>query len=269
MPGLSKALREFEFVAGVKFVTHIISLFNQSGGVGKSTLTMNLGYHLTQMNYQVLLVDMDPQGSLTTFMGLQPNELESTVYDAVVSRQPVPIYQKIHGMDLAPANIDLSGAELELVVADMRDFRLRNALNSLKADYDFILIDCPPSLGILSYISLVAATHVLIPIQTEYKALRGTELLLQTVRRVLLGANNQLKIAGVIPTMYKSATNQSKNSFQAIQNQLSKIGTIFAPIPETVVFPDAAQEHLPVAEYDAKHSVVKVLKQAAQRISEL
>jgi chromosome partitioning protein len=151
-------------------VSRIIALFNQSGGVGKSTLTMNLGYHLQQRQHRVLLVDMDPQGSLTLFMGLEPSELKETIYDSVIADRPLPVHPNIHGMDLVPANIKLSGAELELVMADMRDIRLQDALKPVQEQYDFILIDCPPSLGLLSYISLVSATHVLVPIQTQYKA---------------------------------------------------------------------------------------------------
>ena len=156
----------------------VIALFNQAGGVSKTSLTMNLGYHLAQRSHRVLLIDMDPQASLTTFMGVDIYNLSRTVYEAVVRDEEMPIQPNIHGMDLAPANIRLSGAELELVVADMRDIRLKEALAPLLPAYDFILIDCPPSLGILSYISLVAATHTLIPIQTHYKSLVGTDLLL-------------------------------------------------------------------------------------------
>ncbi len=173
-------------------MSRVIALFNQAGGVGKSTLTMNLGYHLALLKQRVLLVDMDPQASLTVFMGLEPSELDKSIYEAILIGEPLPIHQSIHNMDLAAANINLSGAELELVVADMRDVRLKEALKPLRKHYDFILVDCPPSLGILSYISLVAATHVLIPIQTQYKALKGTELLLNTIARVRSRANRQV-----------------------------------------------------------------------------
>ena len=151
-------------------MSQIIALFNQSGGVGKTTLTMNLCYQLSVRSNRVLLVDMDPQASLTTFMGIDPVELSKTVYEAIVGDEPLPIHDKIHGIDIAPANINLSAAELELVSALMREMRLKEALSSITKEYDFILIDCPPSLGILSVISLVAATHVLVPIQTQFKS---------------------------------------------------------------------------------------------------
>ncbi len=249
-------------------MSKIISLFNQSGGVGKTTLTMNLGYHIAQKKHRVLLVDLDPQGSLTAFMGLEPNELEQTIYNSIISGESLPISHQIHNMDLAPANIDLSGAELELVMADLRDFRLKQALDPVQSQYDFILIDCPPSLGLLSYISLVASTHVLIPIQAEYKALRGTELLFQTIQRVKKGANKKLKIAGFVPTMYNVRTIHSQKSLKAIKN-LAKLGEVFSPIPRTIVFADASQKQMPLAEYEPKHSVVTLMKQIANSLINL
>jgi len=250
-------------------MSRVIALFNQSGGVGKSTLTMNLGYHLARRQHQVLLVDMDPQASLTAFMGLEPSQLDKTVYEAILVGEPLPIHQNIHQMDLAAANINLSGAELELVVADMRDVRLKEALKPLLKQYDFILVDCPPSLGILSYISLVASTHVLIPIQTQYKALKGTELLLQTIARVRTRANRKLQVAGVVPTMHDTRTVQDEMSLKSIQEQLSKIGVIYSTIPRSIAFADASQEHVPLAIYNSKHPAVSLLEQIAKGLEVL
>jgi len=247
----------------------VIAVFNQSGGVGKSTLTMNLGYHLGQLKKRVLLVDMDPQASLTAFMGLEPSDLDKTIYESVMASEPLPIHTDLHGVDLVPANINLSGAELELVVADMRDYRLKEALSAVIDKYDFIFIDCPPSLGILSYISLVAATHVLIPIQTQYKALKGTELLLSTIARVRSRANKTLSVAGVVPTMHESRTVQGVMSLQSIQEQLSKIGAVFPIIPRSVSFADASQEHIPLALYNPKHPAVPLFNQIARSLEKL
>lgn len=246
-----------------------IALFNQSGGVGKSTLTMNLGYHLAQRKQRVLLVDMDPQASLTNFMGLEPADIPNTIYQSILLGKELPINIDIHGMDLVPANIDLSGAELELVVADMRDIRLKEALEPTQDDYDFILVDCPPSLGILSYISLVASTHVLIPIQTQYKALKGTELLLNTVTRVRSRANKKLEIAGFVPTLHDTRTVQGEMTLQSIQEQLCKIGQVFPTIPRAVAFADASQAQMPLAIFNPKHPVVKVLSHIAQDMESL
>jgi chromosome partitioning protein len=247
----------------------IIALFNQSGGVSKSTLTMNLGFHLHQLKHRVLLVDMDPQGSLTLFMGLEPSELTTTIYDSVIGEQPLAITSIRESLDLVPANIKLSGAELELVMADMRDVRLKEALATVKDQYDFILIDCPPSLGLLSYVSLVAANYVLVPIQTQYKAFCGTELLLSTVARVKNRANRQLNIAGFVPTMYAKGNSQDARALKAIQEQMTQFGTVFPAISRSTAFADAAESHQPLVEYNSKHPAISVLKKIAKSLEEL
>ncbi len=247
----------------------IIALFNQSGGVGKTTLTMNLGYHLQERKHRVLLIDMDPQASLTTFMGLDPVELTGTVYEAVVGEESLPIYERLYGMDLVPANINLSAAELELVSTLMREMRLKNALTSITDNYDFILIDCPPSLGILAVISLVAATHVLVPIQTQFKAFQGTELLLNTVARLRKATNRRLAFAGFIPTMYDSRTAQETRTLKAIQEQLSSLGAVYDPIPRSIVFPDASEARLPLALSKPKHPAIAVMKKIVKSLEKL
>ena len=253
----------------------VIAVFNQSGGVGKSTLTMNLGYHLSQLQAQsgdwnrVLLLDADPQASLTAFMGLEPDDLERTLYESLMKAAPLPIHSRLNGVDLAPANINLSGAELELVVAEMREVRLKDAIAPVIEQYDFILIDCPPSLGILSYISLVAATHVLIPIQTQYKSLKGTDLLLRTLARIKQRPNRDLVIAGIIPTLHDSRTEQGKSSLQAIEVQLASIGQVFPVIPRAVALADASQHHVPLALFNPKHPVVDILREIAAGVNNL
>ena len=224
---------------------------------------MNIGYHLAEdFDRKVLLVDLDPQASLTDFMGLEPLDLEKTVYNSLINGEALPVFNDIYGMDLVPSNIELSAAELALVVADMRDFKLKQALSPLQDAYDFILIDCPPSLGILSYISLVASTHVLIPIQTHNKALKGTELLIRTIYRVQNGANRMLKVAGAIPTWYEASTNQGKRSLESIRKMGSKI-TIYPPIPKVIAFADASELNKPLALYNARLPVVENLRQIA------
>lgn len=234
----------------------IVAIFNQSGGVGKSTLTMNLGYHLSLRKQKVLLVDMDPQGSLTDFMGLDPWELEQTIYQSIMLGDPLPIHCDMNGVDLVPSNVDLCGAEAELIVADMRETRLKKALAKIQEQYNFILIDCPPSLGVLSYISLVAATHILVPIQAQYKALRGTGLLFKTIQRVRAGANPELQIAGFVPTMYEGHKSQHGRSLDSIQSQLGQVSTVFPVIPSATAFADSQEEHKPLALYDPKHPII-------------
>ena len=247
----------------------VITLFNQSGGVGKSTLTMNLGYALAKRKHKILLLDLDPQASLTTFMGLDPVELEKTVYEAVVNEEDLPIYSQIHSMDLVPANINLSGAEIELVSALMRELRLKEALNPYLAKYDFMLIDCPPSLGILTIISLVAATHILVPIQTQFKAFQGTDLLLNTVARLRRSANKNLAFAGFIPTMYDSRTAQETRTYQAIREQLSPLATVFEPIPRSIAFADATEKRIPLAVYKPKHPAIKVMNKIVKELEKI
>lgn len=246
----------------------IIALFNQAGGVAKSTLTMNLGYQLAQLQHRVLLVDIDPQASLTKFMGLIPKELSSTVADAIVEELPLPIHEAIHDMDLAPANRILSGAEMQLVNAPLRDFRLREALEPISHEYDFILIDCPPSLGLLSFISLVAATHVLVPIETHMKAFEGTDELLQTLNSVKK-ANKKIQIAGFVPTRYAKSNSADVRTLGAIQEQLSSWGRVFPPVPRATAFVDASEEREPLAVYAPKHPAVALLDKIAQSLASL
>jgi chromosome partitioning protein len=172
-------------------------------------------------------------------------------------------------MDLVPSNISLSTAEMELVGAIMGELRLRQALEDVQENYDFILIDCPPSLGILSIMSLVAATQVLVPIQTEFKALKGTELLLTTIVKTLKVANKKLKIAGFIPTMHDARTMQGENSLKAIYEQLSKVGTVLPTIPRTTDFANAAQSQKPLALYNPKHPAIKLLQEIARTLDGL
>ncbi|HEY9909375.1 MAG TPA: ParA family protein [Thermosynechococcaceae cyanobacterium] len=235
-----------------------IAIFNQAGGVAKTTLTMNLGYHLGQHGHRVLLVDMDPQASLTTFMGLEPYELEPTIVDSLLKEVKLPIHRQIHGIDLLPANITLSSAEFQLASAIAREWKLKRALSSVTEDYDYTLIDCPPTLGILSILSLVAATHVLIPLQTHYKAYKGVDLLLDTIRQIREQVNPTLQIAGLIPTMY-SNTGQDRTILEAVRQQLENVAPLYPAIPRAIAFADASMSHQPLALYDPKHPAVQIL----------
>lgn len=250
--------------------TPIITLFNQSGGVAKTTLTQNLGYHLTLKKRRVLLIDMDPQGSLTTFMGLEPDTLEESIQQAIVDNKPLPIYPElIHNMALVPADINLAASEMQLSGAIAREYRLKNALATVQDNYDFILIDSPPSLGLLSILSLTAATHILVPIQCQFKSFKGTELLLNTVAQVRSHTNPTLQFAGFVPTMLDGRTAQESRTVKAIQEQLADIGTIYPPIPKTIAFADASERRLPLFLFDKNHNAVKVLKKIANSLDKL
>ena len=217
----------------------------------------------------MLLVDMDPQASLTVFMGLEPSDLEMTVYDALLGEEPLPILKNIHRMDMTPSNIDLSAAEMQLVSAIMRELRLKKALDPILDDYDFILIDSPPSLGILSVLTLVAATHVLVPIQTQYKSFKGTELLLDSMATVRANANKDLKLAGVIPNIFAARTVQDESTLEALRQQMGAITTVYSPIPRSTAFADASKEHLPLADYNPRHPAVAILDEIAKGLEKL
>ncbi|GFE72204.1 ParA family protein [Chroococcus sp. FPU101] len=252
-------------------MTTIISVFNQSGGVGKTTITHNLSYHLAVKEQKVLAIDLDPQASLTSFMGLTPQDLTETVYRSLVDNVPLPRHSKIHhvNLDLVPASIQLSAAEKQLVTLVMRELRLKNAIVPFLKEYDFILIDCPPSLGILSILSLVASTHVLVPIQTQSKAFEGTDLLLKTVSEIRQLANPTLNFAGFIPTIYDRRTSHQYQVNQSIGEQLSALATVYAPLPYTTVFPDASQRRLPLALYRPSHPAVVTLCSIAEGLMKL
>jgi chromosome partitioning protein len=188
----------------------IIALVNQKGGVGKTTSTINLGAALVEEGARVLLVDFDPQGALSVGLGINPNDLDLTVYDLLLDRsvlfQEVVKPTKFEGLDIIPANIDLSAAEVLLVSEVAREQMLRRALQPGKASYNYILIDCPPSLGLLTVNALTAASGVIIPLETEYFALRGMALLLDTVEKVKERLNPELQIEGILATMLDSRT---------------------------------------------------------------
>ena len=244
----------------------IISLFNQAGGVAKTTLAMNLGYQLAQRHHRVLLVDLDPQASLTVFMGLKPFELQATIADSILRSLPLPIHSGISELDLVPANIGLSAAEIQLTSALAREWKLKQALEPIQESYDFILIDCPPSLGILSILGLVASTHILVPLETQFKAFMGVELLLDTVKQVRQQVNPGLEIAGFVPTIFASANAQDKQILEAVQQQLSTVGKVFPPIPRATAFADASMARQPLAVYASRHPAIAVLNEIAQAL---
>jgi chromosome partitioning protein len=250
-------------------MTKILSVFNQCGGVAKTTLTQNLGYHLAQRQNRVLLIDLDPQASLTTFMGLDPERQEKNIYHALVENEPLAIVKNLHGLSFTPANIQLSAAEKQLVSVVMRELRLKNAISPLLNEYDFIFMDCPPSLGILSILSLVASTHVLVPIQTQSKAFEGTDLLLRTVAEIKQLANPLLAFAGFVPTLYDKRTIHQSQTYQAINSQLSPLGTVYEPLVHSIAFADASLRRVPLALYRPNHPAVSVLKNIAQQLESL
>jgi chromosome partitioning protein len=233
-------------------VTHIFAVANQKGGVGKTTTTVNLAASLARMNKKVLLVDLDPQGNATMGSGIEKNDLETSVYDVLVKKTSVSDVAQTSpnaGFDLLPSNSDLTAAEVELLGEEGRDHRLRDCLKGSQTNYDFILIDCPPSLNMLTINALVAADGVLIPMQCEYYALEGLSALSQTVEAVSATLNPGLKIEGILRTMYDPRNKLS----QEVSDQLIEYfnDTVYRTIiPRNVRLAEAPSFGLPVIVYD-------------------
>ena len=262
-------------------MTKVIALFNMSGGVGKSTLTMNLSYHMQQeQGISTLAIDMDPQASLTTFMGLDPFSFEETVLNSLIEETPLPVIPSddIDNLwcDVAPANIYLAQAELQLAAALRREYRLREAIESMDNQYDVILIDSPPSLGLLSINCLVASDYLLVPIQTEYKSVEATTNLLKTTFELSQKVNRALRVIGVVPTMHDERTSQAKRALQAIndifeqlrQAEFFKHTEIFKPIPRRTDVSNAQSEHMPLALYARRHDALDPLRTIAAKLGE-
>ena len=220
----------------------IIALAQQKGGVGKTTTVINLGSALAQRGKKVLLVDLDPQGALSAGLGLNPLSLEKTIYN-VLRNQSVSIAEVITqsktGCNLVPSNIDLAAAEVELVSEPGREHFLREALSPVINRYDYILIDCQPSLGLLTLNALSASSGVIIPVQTQYFALRGMDLLFQTIEKVQARLNPRLKIVGILPTMYDARTLHAREVLEELKRAYPKL-ILGAVVPHTVKFADSS-----------------------------
>jgi chromosome partitioning protein len=237
----------------------IIALFNQAGGVGKTTMCQNIGYQLaSNHSKRVLLVDIDPQADLTLFMGLKLERDADTVYQALMSEEQktIPVYSDIHNMSLSPATIDLAEAEQLLIMAHQRELRLQQSLAPIIQDFDYILIDCPPGLGLLTINGLVAANYVLVPIQTQYKGLMGTDALLRTVSMVQKRLNPNLKFGGFCPTMYSAGNTLDQRILASIDDNLSQIGKILPAIPRATAIAEASEAEVPFGKSNKKQQPI-------------
>ncbi len=249
-------------------VGKIIAIANQKGGVGKTTTTVNLSACLAHMGKKTLLVDIDPQGNATSGIGVEKHEIEQCAYDLLV--EEVDVRQvirptNIERLHIIPATIQLAGAEIELVPIVSREVRLQKALSPIKDVYDFIIIDCPPSLGLLTINALTSADTVLIPVQCEYYALEGLSQLLNTIRLVQKHLNSNLRIEGVLLTMFDARTNLGIQVIQEVKKYFREkvYETI---IPRNVRLSEAPSHGKPIILYDAKSRGAEVYADFAKEV---
>lgn len=248
--------------------TRVIAIINQKGGVGKSTTAVNLAAALGENGRKVLLVDFDPQGNSTSGFGIEKEELNQCIYDALLN--DVPVEDLIQDTEsrkvfVVPATIQLAGAEIELVSAMARETRLKELLAPVRDDFDFIFIDCPPSLGLLTINALTAADSVLIPIQCEYYALEGVTKLLESMRMVKSRINKGLDTFGVLMTMYDSRTSLSNQVVDEVRNYFGD-KTFKTLIPRTVKISEAPSFGMPVIEYAPNNKGAKAYRELAKEV---
>lgn len=232
----------------------IIAIANQKGGVGKTTTAINLSSCLAEYNNRVLAIDMDPQGNTTSGIGLEKEELSDTIYELLLDECTVKscIYKtQVDGLELIPSNVNLAGAEIELLGINEKEYILKNAIDYIKDDYDYILIDCPPSLNMLTVNAMTTANSILVPIQCEFYALEGLSQLIHTIDLVQKRLNPKLIIEGVVFTMYDKRTNLSMQVVDNVKENLNT--TIYKTIiPRNIKLAEAPSYGLPINLYDAK-----------------
>lgn len=247
----------------------IIAITNQKGGVGKTTTTLNLGVYLASHKKKVLIVDLDPQSNLTSGLGLRkPGEERQSIYNVLIGQAKISevfIATDIPNLFLVPSDISLAGVEIELVNQISRELRLKRALDEVAGQYDFILIDCPPSLSILPINALAAADHVFIPVQCEYYALEGIGQLIDTIKLIKTGINPQLHISGIILTMYDTRTKLSASVVEEVRKYFAKemFQTI---IPRNVKLSEAPSHGLPISVYEPNSTGAKAYNSLAKEV---
>ena len=245
----------------------VIAMVNQKGGVGKTTSTVNLGAALAEYGQRVLLVDFDPQGALSVALGVPAHELDRTVYNLLMdddcTAADVIVATRVPGLDLIPSNIDLSAAEVALVNEVAREHALARALAGVIDDYDFIFIDCQPSLGLLTINALTAANGVIIPLECEYFALRGVKLLTDTVTKVQGRLNPRLELIGVLATMYDARTLHTREVLERVVDAFGD-QTFHTVISRTIKFPDATVAGEPITVFAPSSAAAEAYRQLAR-----
>jgi chromosome partitioning protein len=246
----------------------IIAVTNQKGGVGKTTTAVNLSACLADLGKNVLLLDIDPQGNATSGVGLDKKKIRTCIYDALINDLPVEkvLYRcDINNLSVIPATIQLAGAEIELVPTLSREIRLKKVLKPIRAEFDYIIIDCPPSLGLLTVNSLTAADSVLVPIQCEYYALEGLGQLVNTINLVKKHLNSKLRIGGVLLTMFDTRTNLSSQVAEEVQKYFGEI-VFKTVIPRNVRLSEAPSYGKSIIDYDPRSKGAEVYKKLAEEV---
>jgi chromosome partitioning protein len=249
----------------------VAAVCNQKGGVGKTTTTINLGAALAEQGRRVLLVDFDPQGALSVGLGIQPHELEATVYNLLMepglTAPDVLFKTHVEGLDLLPSNIDLSGAEVQLVHEVAREFVLGRVLQPVIPDYDVVLIDCQPSLGLLTVNALACADGVIVPLECEYFALRGVALLMETIDKVSSRLSPKLQMDGLLATMYDSRTLHTREVLAGVVKGFGD-KVFHTVINRTVRFPDATVAGVPITSFDPTSNGASSYRELAKEVLE-
>ena len=246
----------------------VIAVANQKGGVGKTTTAVNLAACLAKEGRKVLLVDSDPQGNATSGLGFDKRDVRKCVYDNIINDVPMAETLKhtaYENLDVIPATIQLAGAEIELVSLMNREGRLKNALERVKHDYDYVIIDCPPSLGLLTINALTAASSVMIPGQCEFYALEGITMLMNTIQLVQRNLNPALKLEGVVMTMFDSRTNLAQDVVEEVKKYF-KTKMYKTIVPRNVRLSEAPSHGMPVIDYDSKSKGAQVYMELAQEV---
>lgn len=251
-------------------MSRVIAIANQKGGVGKTTTAVNLSACLAELGKRVLLIDIDPQGNATSGIGVDRKRLKASVYDVLLDEMPLleaVVETRVRGLHILPATIDLAGAEIELVPRISRESRLKAALDPVRDQFDFVLMDCPPSLGLLTINALTAADSILIPIQCEYYALEGLTQLMDTFRLVREALNPSLEVEGVVLTMFDGRTNLSIQVVEDVKRYFK--GQVYRSIiTRNVRLSEAPSHGLPITMYDARSKGAEAYMELAREVIE-
>lgn len=246
----------------------IIAVANQKGGVGKTTTSINLSACLAELGQRVLVVDVDPQGNTTSGLGVDKNNVENTIYELMLGECTIDeciIKDVLDNLDVMPSNVNLSGAEIDLIGVDEREYILQKEINKVRDNYDFVIVDCPPSLSMLTVNAMTASDTVLVPIQCEYYALEGLSQLIHTINLVKKRLNPDLEMEGVVFTMYDARTNLSLQVVENVKENLKQ--TIYKTIiPRNIRLAEAPSHGLPINLYDSKSAGAESYRLLAEEV---